>query len=74
MYLLVVKQEKISTLRKEKKTAEEREYRRGAEVYREQLSHLEHGPRTFYKNQQVASRDVLGYIGTDRKYHRSASA
>jgi murein DD-endopeptidase MepM/ murein hydrolase activator NlpD len=39
------------------------EYRRGAEVYREQLSHLEQGPRTFYENQQVASGDVLGYIG-----------
>jgi murein DD-endopeptidase MepM/ murein hydrolase activator NlpD len=39
------------------------EYRQGGEVYREQLSHLEHGPRTFYKNQKVESGDVLGYIG-----------
>ena len=39
------------------------EYSQGGEVYREQLSHLEDGPRIFYKNQKVESGDVLGHIG-----------
>jgi murein DD-endopeptidase MepM/ murein hydrolase activator NlpD len=39
------------------------EYTQGKQVYREQLSHLERGPRKYKKGEVVKKGEILGYMG-----------